>query len=81
MMSVIFSNRVHYLIVYLMNELVTCHNFGVSIQVPYFLKYNPGLELNLVSNWTRVNLPIQVLSLDFNPLEISTWVIMDHEIN
>ena len=42
-----------------------------------------------VSNWIRVNLPIQIekfwkqvfLSLNFNPL--STWarVIMNHEIN
>ena len=26
----------------------------------YFLEYSPGLKLNPVSNWTRVNLPIQL---------------------
>ena len=26
----------------------------------YFLEYSPGLKLNPISNWTRVNLPIQL---------------------
>ena len=36
--------------------------FGVkyNINLPYYLKYSPGLELNPVSNWTRVNLPMQI---------------------
>ena len=29
-------------------------------QLLYFLEYSPGLELNPVLNWTRVNLPIQI---------------------
>ena len=57
-----------------------------SDNIPYFLEYSPGLELNPVSNWTPVNLPIQakslsILSLDFNPHSIWTQVIMDHESN
>ena len=30
------------------------------LDIPYFLEYIPGLELNPVSNWTRVNLIIQI---------------------
>ena len=57
-------------------------------EIPYFLEYSPDIKLNPVSNWARVNFRIwtekfikSFLSLDFNPLSISTWVIMDHEIN
>ena len=31
-----------------------------TCDIPYFLEYSPGLELNPVSNWTQVNLPIQI---------------------
>ena len=28
--------------------------------IPYFLEYSPGFQLNPVSNWTRINLPFQI---------------------
>ena len=73
----------------LMRCSVSCTVREPALQsIPYFLEYSPGLKLNPVSNWTLVNLPLQIekiksffLSLDFNPLSIWTWVIMDHEIN
>ena len=31
-----------------------------TLWILYFLEYTPGLKLNPVSNWTLVNLPIQI---------------------
>ena len=47
----------------------------------YFLKYSLGLKLNLILNWTRVNLPIQINRVYCNRVSIWTRVIFCHEIN
>ena len=58
----------------------TSFEIWVYIHVLYFLEYSTGHELNLVLNWTQVNLAIKIeslLSFDFNPLSIWTRVIME----
>ena len=32
----------------------------MNLELQYFLEYSLGIELNPVSNWTRVNLPIHI---------------------
>ena len=53
---------------------------------PCIVRYRISSNTAWVSNWTQLNLPIQIekstsFCLDFNLILIWTWVIMDHEID